>query len=102
MAQLSQQVRRSKRDLFHMQVLLESGQRRLQEADAQAEALRAEGAALRLDANKLGRQLALARDEAYELKDKLQSARRDATQLKEEVASREFMLFKSRSGRTGC
>ncbi|KAK3918803.1 Cilia- and flagella-associated protein 58 [Frankliniella fusca] len=96
-AHLAQQVRRSKRDVFHLQVLVESGRRRLQEAEQQLAARCKEGDSLRLEANKLERQLALARDESHELKDKLQAARRDATQLKEEVSSREFMLFKSRS-----
>ncbi|KAJ1525301.1 hypothetical protein ONE63_010123 [Megalurothrips usitatus] len=96
-AQLTQQVRRCKRDVFHLQVLVESGRRRLQAAEAALDGQRKEGDALRLEADKLVRQLALARDDGHELRDKLETARRDATQLKEEVASREFMLFKSRS-----
>lgn len=84
--------------MFHLQVLVESGKRRLQEADDQLSSQRKEGDALRLENNKLARQLALAKDDGHELQDKLQAALRDVTQLKEEVASREFMLFKSRSG----
>ncbi|XP_034254595.1 cilia- and flagella-associated protein 58-like [Thrips palmi] len=96
-AQLAQQVRRSKRDVFHLQVLVESGRRRLQEADGQLEAARKDGDVLRLEADKLTRQLSLAKDDGHELRDKLEASRRDAAQLKDEVASREYMLFKSRT-----
>lgn len=103
MAQLAQQVQRSKRDVFHLQVLVESGRRRLLEAESQLEAARKDGDGLRLEANKLTRQLSLARDDGHELRDKVEASRRDAAQLKDEVASREYMLFKSRTGKyAGC